>query len=86
MSLKRYTTKCKECNHDPNEHFFEGTDSNLYKTRKNDVKLAKEYCMEQSILHTNHKTKPIWKECCGILDYYQVALKNPKSRYPSYLK
>ena len=79
-------TKCKECEHDPNDHFFEGTDSNLYKTRKRDVKSVKKYCEKQEQLYSNHKMKPIWKKCCGILDHYQVLLKNPKASFPNYLK
>ena len=81
MLIKRYTTQCKECGYDPNDHYFEGIDSNLYKSRKKDIKLAKEYCEEEGASYNNHKLKPMWKKCCGILDYYQVTIKNSKKEY-----
>ena len=78
--------KCLECGHDPADRFFEGKDSNLYKQRKLDRKMVKDYCVEQEQSHSNHKLKPIWRKCCGILDHYQVTLKDPKVGFPDYLK
>ena len=84
MLIKRYTVQCKECGYDPNDHYFEGIDSNLYKSRKKDVVMANEYCEDEESLNSNHKMKPIWKKCCGSLNYYLVTIKNPKKDYPSY--
>ena len=67
--------KCTKCGHDPKDHFFEGIDPNLYKNRKNDRKLVREACVEHEQFYSSQKIKPIWKECCGILDYYLVTLK-----------
>ena len=72
---------CLECGHDPIEHLFMGKDMNMYKRKKHDRKLAKEYCEEEEALYSNHKLKPIWKKCCGILDHYQVTIKNSKKEY-----
>ena len=60
------------------DHVLDGIETNLYKSRKKDVKLAKEYCAEQELFYSNHKLKPIWRKCCGILDSYVVTLKDPK--------
>ncbi len=78
--------KCLECGHDPADRFFEGKDSNLYKQRKLDRKMVKDYCGEQEQSHSNHKLKPIWRKCCGILDHYQVTLKDSRAGMPDYLK
>ena len=78
--------KCLTCGHDPNDHFFEGKDTNLYKDKKLDRKMVKDYCVEQEQSFSNHKMKPIWKKCCDILDYYQVTLKDPRAGLPSYMK
>ena len=77
---------CDICNHDPQDHVFEGKDMNLYKQRKHDRKLVKEYCEEHEMLHSNHKCKPIWSKCCGILDRYHITLKDSKYGFPKYLK
>jgi hypothetical protein len=77
---------CLECGYDPMEHLFMGKNMNLHKKKKLDRKLVKEYCEEQEMLYSNHKVKPIWRECCGILDHYQVALKDPKAGFPNYMK
>ena len=71
---------CPECGHDPIEHLFMGKDMNLYKKKKWDRKLAKEYCEEEEMLNSNHKIKPIWRECCGILDHYLVVIKDSKRK------
>jgi len=71
---------CLECGHDPMDHLFMGKDMNLYKKKKRDRKLVKEYCEEQEMLYSSHKVKPIWKECCGILNYYSVAIKDSKRK------
>ena len=71
---------CPECGHDPMEHLFMGKDMNMYKKKKWDRKLAKEYCEEQEMLYSNHKVKPVWRECCGILDRYTVKLKESKKK------
>ena len=71
---------CKECEHDPSDHYFEGKDYNLYKKRKKDRKLVKEYCEEHKILYSNDRCKPIWRECCGILDQYSITLKDVKKK------
>mgnify|MGYP001346513567 CR=1 FL=1 len=71
---------CPECEHDPIDHLFMGMDMNMYKKRKRDRKLAKEYCEEQEMLYSGHKVKPIWKTCCGILDRYSVVIKDSKRK------
>ena len=71
---------CNECGHDPVDHYFEGKDFNLYKNRKGDRKLAKEYCEEHEMLHSSDKCKPIWRECCGILDRYSIKIIESKRK------
>ena len=78
--------KCLTCGHDPNDHFFEGKDSNLYKQRKLDRKMVKDFCVEQKQAYSNHITKPIWRKCCGILDRYSISFKDPRAGLPSYIK
>jgi len=77
---------CSECNHDPQDHMFEGKDMNLYKQRRYDKKLVKEECESHEMLHSNHICKPVWRKCCGILDRYNVTFKDPKYGFPKYLK
>jgi len=67
---------CPECDFDPVDHYFEGKDMNVYKNRKKDRKLVKEYCEEHEMMHSNDKCKPIWRECCGILNGYSVTIKD----------
>ena len=62
--------RCKVCGEDPTERGSGG----MYKDK--DKKLAKEYC--ENTANTNQIVKPIWKECCGALDYYSVTLKDNK--------
>ncbi len=69
---------CPECGHDPEDHFFEGKNLNLYQKRRQDRKLTKEYCENHEMMHSNDKCKPIWRECCGILDSYSVTIKEKK--------
>ena len=71
---------CIECGHDPVDHYFEGKDLNLYKNRKRDRKLAKEHCEEHEMLHSSDKCKPIWRECCGILDRYSIKIIESKRK------
>jgi hypothetical protein len=71
---------CPECGHDPVDHFFEGKNMNLYKKRRQDRKLAKEYCEEHEMMHSNTRCKPKWSECCGILDRYSVSIKDSKKK------
>tara|TARA_Y100000310_G_scaffold284991_1_gene308131 strand:+ start:755 stop:1006 length:252 start_codon:yes stop_codon:yes gene_type:complete len=71
---------CPECDHDPIDHFFEGRDYNMYRKRMRDRKLAKEYCEEHEMMHSNTRCKPVWKECCGILDGYTVEIKKFKKK------
>ena len=77
---------CDICNHDPRDHVFEGKDMNLYKQRKYDKKLVKEECENHEMLHSNHKCKPEWRDCCGILNQYTITLKDSKYGWPKYLK
>ena len=78
--------KCLTCKHDPKDHLVEGVDANLYKQRKLDHKMVKDYCKDHEQSFRNHKMKPIWRKCCGILDQYQITLKDPKAGFPSYMK
>tara|TARA_Y100000310_G_C20176644_1_gene576119 strand:+ start:65 stop:316 length:252 start_codon:yes stop_codon:yes gene_type:complete len=71
---------CPECGHDPVDHYFEGKEMNIYKNRKRDRKLVKEYCEEHEMMHSNGKCKPIWRECCGILDRYTVEIMESKKK------
>ena len=64
--------RCKVCGEDPTERGSGG----MYKNKKEDKKLAKEYC-ERTANH-NQTIKPIWKTCCGALDYYKVTIKKNK--------
>ena len=63
-------TECKTCGYDP----FERPMGGLMKNRKEDRKLVKEYCERES--DYRHTVKPVWKDCCGALDHYNVILKN----------
>ena len=78
--IKKSTTLCKECGEDPAERMGGG----LYKKNLLHRKMTKSFCERQEILYSNHKLKPIWKECCGALNHYQVTLKKPKKDYPRY--
>tara|TARA_Y100000034_G_C6742515_1_gene329593 strand:+ start:360 stop:611 length:252 start_codon:yes stop_codon:yes gene_type:complete len=71
---------CTECGYDPEDHYFEGKEMNLYKHRKRDRKLVKEYCENHKMTHSNDKCKPIWRECCGILDSYSVQIIDSKKK------
>jgi len=71
---------CIECGHDPVDHYFEGKDMNLYKKRNQDRKLVKEYCEEHKMLHSSDRCKPIWRDCCGILDRYSVTVIESKRK------
>ena len=64
--------RCKVCGEDPTERESGG----MYKNKKEDKKLAKEYC-ERTANH-NQTIKPIWKTCCGTLDHYKVTIKKSK--------
>ena len=64
--------KCKVCGEDPTKRGFGG----MYKNKKEDRKLAKEYCGRTA--NSNQIIKPIWKPCCGALDYYTVTMKKYK--------
>jgi hypothetical protein len=64
--------KCKVCGEDPTKRGFGG----MYKHNQHDIKLAKEYCGRTA--NSNQIVKPVWKECCGALQYYKVTLKDNK--------
>jgi hypothetical protein len=64
--------KCKVCGEDPTKRGFGG----MYKHNQHDIKLAKEYCGRTA--NSNQIVKPVWKECCGALQYYTVILKDNK--------
>ena len=68
--------RCKVCGGDPTIRESGG----MYKDK--DKKLAKEYC--QSTAHSHQTIKPIWRPCCGALDYYSVRMK--KSKDPHWKK
>lgn len=77
---------CDICNHDPQDHVYEGKDMNLYKQRRYDKKLVKKECEYHEMSYSNHICKPVWRKCCGILDGYTITLKDPKYGFPKYLK
>ena len=60
--------KCLECGESPEDRDSGG----MYKHKKYDVRLAKEFCEDEG--DTEHKLTPIWKKCCGTLDYYLVEI------------
>ena len=70
MKRKKVNKKneCLECGENPEDRASGG----MYKHKKYDVKLAKEYCEDEG--DTDHKLIPIWKKCCGALDYYLVEI------------
>ncbi len=63
---------CKECGEDPTERESGG----MYKHNPYDRKLAKDYC--ENTANASQTITPIWRECCGTLDYYKVKLKKTK--------
>ena len=63
---------CKVCGEDPTERGSGG----MYKNKREDKKLAKDYC--ERTANFNQIVKPVWKPCCGALDYYSVTLKDNK--------
>lgn len=65
---KKSETRCKVCGFDPAERYGGG----MMKHRAEDRKLAKKHCERSN--DYRHKVKPIWKNCCGTLDYYCVTL------------
>ena len=69
---------CPECGHDPIERLFMGKDMNLYKKKRMDRKLTKEYCEEHEMLYSNTRCKPLWRKCCGILDHYVITIIDTK--------
>jgi len=62
--------RCKVCGEDPTLRGSGG----MYKDK--DKKLAKEYC--ERTAHSHQTVKPIWRPCCGSLDYYKVTIKKSK--------
>ena len=64
--------KCKVCGEDPTQRGFGG----MYKNKKEDRKLAKEYCARTA--NSNQIIKPVWNECCGSLKYYSVTHQDNK--------
>jgi hypothetical protein len=64
--------KCKVCGEDPTQRGFGG----MYKNKKEDIKLAKEYC--ERTANSNQIIKPVWNECCGSLQYYSVTHQDNK--------
>jgi hypothetical protein len=70
--------KCKVCGEDPTERGSGG----MYKNKKEDRKLAKEYC--ERTANSNQTIKPIWRKCCGTLEHYEVRL-NP-SKKPAWMR
>ena len=63
---------CKVCGENPIERESGG----MYKHNPYDRKLAKEYCEDTA--NFNQTMKPIWRKCCGTLDYYKVTIKLSK--------
>ena len=80
MTKVKKSTMCKICGENPAERMGGG----LYKKNLLHRKMAEDFCEEQEALYGNQKLKPIWKKCCGSLNYYLVTIKNPKKDYPSY--
>ena len=70
--------KCKVCGEDPTQRGFGG----MYKDNRYDRKLAKEYC--ENTANSNQIITPVWKKCCGALDYYTVRLK--PSKEPAWMR
>ena len=62
--------RCKVCGYDLEARPAGG----LFKSKAVDRRSAKQYCEDHS--DYRHKLKPVWKDCCGTLDYYLVTLKN----------
>ena len=62
--------RCKVCGEDPTIRGSGG----MYKDK--DKKLAKDYC--ERTANFNQIVKPVWKPCCGALDYYSVRMKKSK--------
>ena len=48
---------------------------------KIDQELAKEYCKEHEISHSNHKCKPSWCGDCGYLINYEVKIDFDREDY-----
>jgi hypothetical protein len=63
---------CKVCGENPIERGSGG----MYKHNRYDRKLAKEYCEDTA--NSSQTIKPIWRKCCGTLDYYKVTIKLSK--------
>ena len=63
---------CKVCGEDPTIRGSGG----MYKNKREDKKLAKDYC--ERTANSNQIIKPIWKPCCGALDHYMVTMKKNK--------
>lgn len=81
MKKTKSDKTCPECGHDPIDHLIEGKNMNLYKKKRLDRKMARDYCTEHEMLYTGHKCKPIWKGCCGILDRYDIKLIASKVKW-----
>jgi hypothetical protein len=60
---------CKECG----ENTAERGSGGMYKHNPYDRKLAKNYC--KNTANVNQTITPIWRECCGTLNYYEVKIK-----------
>ena len=45
----------------------------MYKHNPYDRKLAKDYC--KNTANVNQTITPIWRGCCGTLNYYEVKIK-----------
>jgi len=71
---------CPACNHDPADHYFEGRNMNLNKKIRRDRKMVAEYCEEHEMMHSSDNCKPIWRDCCGILDGYSIQIIESKRK------
>ena len=51
---------------------FEKENPSMHKDNSNDVRLAKEYCEEQSLKYNHKNCKPLWCDDCQLLTGYLV--------------
>ena len=69
---------CKTCSQDTIS--LKKRDSLRYNS-KYDQKLAKEYCKEHEMSHSDHKCKPHWCGDCGYLIKYNIEIDYNKVDY-----
>ena len=68
---KKKSNICLSCGHDFNEEYYH-INPPITNDDKNDVKLTKEYCEEQSIKYNHKNCKALWCDDCQLLTGYLV--------------